>query len=415
MLDAGYWKEKTKQMLHQRPVTSIKQLPSETENKNVKSFLCELLTWRSSRLRFRGNVRRGDLVARLEDSWYRRGRPLPTAIDIALGGLSVGWKAAVRVAEALAARQRLGVSVVGVNSLAVGGSGKTPVACWVSERLLEVGFKPALISRGYGGDQRGPLRVDPSVHSGKDVGDEPLWLAARLPEEIPVVVSRRRTTGCSAAVDEWNADVVVLDDALMLFSLKLDVEIMTVGSSGWLGNERCLPAGPLRMPISRLERSDLLFMVTEPGKQDKKREEAIIRAAGETPIFEASVFPTSVIAPNGDVLPLDFLGNRTVVLWSGIARWWRFLDLVRGLGADIRQFTHFPDHHDYSENDLAALAVAAEKSDAILLTTAKDAARWPEGADWRPHYLEIELQVGETDKVMALIVSKLSGETNVGM
>jgi tetraacyldisaccharide 4'-kinase len=270
-------------------------------------------------------------------------------------------------------------------------------------------MRPAVVTRGYGGALQGPVRVDPERHAAADVGDEPIWLAVNLPDGTPVIVARRRVEGCLVAVKNWKADVLVLDDALMLFSLYKDLELMILGNSSWLGNRRVLPAGPLRLPPQELTRADAIFLLDEPGEEHPDAVTFLRNRPKGLQVFTASLRPTGVIGPDGSRHEATFLSDRPLVAWGGIARWWRFRDLIRGLGGRLCAFVPFPDHHLYSEADLALLEEMAREHAATPLTTAKDMARWPSTAAWRPYSLIVELEVGDKQRACDFIRTGMMG------
>ena len=176
------------------------------------------------------------------------------------------WLARRRVLAYRAGRRavrRLPVPVIVIGNVTVGGTGKTPLTLWLARRLLERGYKPAILSRGHGAKIEGEARrvmLDSLAH---EVGDEPLMLKRALPE-VEVFVHPERFRAGQAAL-AWGADVVVLDDGLQHLQLARDVEIALVdaarGQNMGMGNGRCLPAGPLREPVKRL--SDIPLEISE--------------------------------------------------------------------------------------------------------------------------------------------------------
>jgi tetraacyldisaccharide 4'-kinase len=148
-----------------------------------------------------------------------------------------------------------GRPVVIVGNLTAGGSGKSPLVVWLVRALAESGLAPAVISRGYGGaEPRRPHRVavddDPAFS-----GDEPLMIAVATGR--PVWICRNRLAAARAAVAD-GAGVVIADDGLQHYRLRRDFEIVVIDGERGLGNARCLPAGPLREPVTRLAEVDLL-------------------------------------------------------------------------------------------------------------------------------------------------------------
>jgi len=154
-----------------------------------------------------------------------------------------------------------GIPVLCVGNYHVGGAGKTPTVLALAKLLRELGETPVVLSRGYGGKLRGPVKVDPSRHAASDVGDEPLMLAGTL----PVVVSRKRAEGVPLA-RAHGATVILMDDGFQSPAVVKDASLIVIDSERGLGNGRVFPAGPLRAPLRpQLARTDALIIVGNGG------------------------------------------------------------------------------------------------------------------------------------------------------
>lgn len=256
-------------------------------------------------------------------------------------------------------REAVGVPVVVVGNIAVGGSGKTPVVAWLVEALVDAGFHPGIVSRGYGGNEPGPALVS-STADPAHFGDEPVLLARMTGR--PLAIGRDRPAAARKLL-AWHpeCDVIIADDGLQHYRLARDLEIVVVDDAV-LGNRWLLPAGPLRERVARLARADLVIAHGELSAR-------VRTAIGGAPVFNMEL--------TGDVLesidgtqhrPLaDFCGRRVHAV-AGIGRPKRFFDRLSDAGLDMVPHA-FPDHHAYVPQDLA-FAPGEPK-----ILTAKDAVK----------------------------------------
>lgn len=255
---------------------------------------------------------------------------------------------------------RAGVPVICVGNYHLGGAGKTPTVLALAGILRSLGETPVVISRGYGGRLRGPVRVDPDRHAAADVGDEPLMMARTL----PVIVSRQRAAGVAPA-RALGASVILMDDGFQNPTLARDISLIVIDGDRGLGNRRIFPAGPLRAPLPpQLARTDALVIVGPGSAADDIA--ASIEARGG-PVLRARVVP--------DEASVAALRGRRVLAFAGIGDPSRFFRGLRACGVDVAAERAFADHHPFSQRDVAALQSAAEKDGLTLVTTEKDLAR----------------------------------------
>lgn len=248
-----------------------------------------------------------------------------------------------------------------VGNVVAGGAGKTPVALAIAEHVRERGFAPHFLSRGYGGRERGPLRVNRSRHGPTEVGDEPLLLA----DSATTWIARDRAAGARAAA-RGGADVLVLDDGFQNPGVAKDVSLLVVDEEFGLGNGRVIPAGPLREPVA----------------QAAARASAVVRmrssgaSADLGPLAEPDVpLLTAMVEPLDD--DAERLTGARIVAFAGIARPVKFFATLDTLGCTVVGARSFPDHHRFRDKDIAGLIEEAEVLEARLVTTAKDAVRLP--------------------------------------
>jgi tetraacyldisaccharide 4'-kinase len=252
---------------------------------------------------------------------------------------------------------RAPVPVVCVGNFTVGGAGKTPTALALARILKDLGHRPALLTRGFGGRLAGPVQVDPGAHSPAEVGDEPLLLV----KLAPTVVSRDRPAGARLCV-AGGASVIVMDDGLQNPSLVKDVAITVVDGVTGIGNGLCLPAGPLRAPLSaQWPLADAVIVI---GKGDAGEAVAQMASTRRKPILWARLEPHPEVAKR--------LAGERVFAFAGIARPEKFFATLRECEAVLVRTQAFPDHHAYRARELETLARQAQAAGARLVTTEKD-------------------------------------------
>jgi tetraacyldisaccharide 4'-kinase len=287
----------------------------------------------------------------LQRQWYGGDSPNPWLLP-----LEQVFKAAVRVrrlgyVKGLKPSRKLPAPVIVVGNLTVGGVGKTPLVIALVELLREAGYRPGVISRGYGGlGAVQPLAVTPSSDPAV-VGDESLLTTLRT--GAPVCVHRDRYAAGQALLAAHDCDVIVADDGLQHYGLARDVEIAVVDGDRRFGNGHLLPAGPLREPVRRLGDVDLVVC----------RGRGL---PGEFSMSIAGVEAVNLLAPEQRRRLSSLAGNDLVAL-AGIGNPASFFQLLsrHGLNFEARVF---PDHHRFSPDDLP-------RDGRIVLMTEKDAVK----------------------------------------
>ena len=263
-----------------------------------------------------------------------------------------------------------GIPVLCVGNYNVGGTGKTPTVLALAKLLRDLGETPVVLSRGYGGELRGPVRVDPVRHAASDVGDEPLMLAGAL----PIVVSRKRAEGVPLA-RAHGATVILMDDGFQNPSIVKDASLIVIDSERGLGNGKVFPAGPLRAPLRpQLARTDALIIV---GNGNAAASVAAEIAAQGKPVLSAHLKP--------DEAQVARLRGKRVLAFAGIGDPTRFFNTLRASGIEVAGQRAFADHHAYSQAEIETLIAEAKREALTLVTTEKDLARLRHGGslpDW---------------------------------
>lgn len=253
-----------------------------------------------------------------------------------------------------------GVPVLCVGNYHVGGAGKTPTVLALAKLLRELGETPVVLSRGYGGKLRGPVRVDPARHAASDVGDEPLMMA----DALPVVVSRKRADGVPLARAQ-GATVIVMDDGFQSPAIVKDASLVVIDGTRGIGNGQVFPAGPLRAPLRpQLARTDALIVV---GTGSAAKTVAAEIAALGRPVLSAHLKP--------DEAQVAQLRGKRVLGFAGIGDPARFFNTLRASGIDVAAERAFADHHPYSQAEIESLIAEAKRSGQTLVTTEKDLVR----------------------------------------
>ena len=253
-----------------------------------------------------------------------------------------------------------GVPVLCVGNYHLGGAGKTPTVLALANILRELGERPVVLSRGYGGERRGPVLIDPARHSAQEVGDEPLMLAAHL----PVVVARDRVDGVALAKSRL-ASVILMDDGFQNPALVKDVALIVIDSERGIGNGLVFPAGPLRAPLpAQLARTDALVVI---GAGAAAKDVAAAVAAPGKPVLAAHLEP--------DPAAVKQLRGQRVLAFAGIGDPGRFFRTLQASGIEVAQQKAFADHHRFSLGEIAALVADAKRDGLIPVTTEKDLVR----------------------------------------
>ena len=320
-----------------------------------------------------------DQISFIENSWYKKRLwlwslwPLSRLIEFLvkrrrnkyLQNLQLSWKP--------------DIPLIVVGNIVVGGSGKTPFVIWLSKLLEDQGYKPGIVSRGYGSkSNQYPLIID-SDSRVADSGDEPLIIHRNT--NRPVCVSPNRTEAVKKLLQETDADIIISDDGLQHYKLNRDIEIIVFDGLRGIGNNLCLPAGPLREPLERTKDADFIVSSTKRLEIDEIHEDCLMtyKPLEWVRLSDNKRFPAN-----------DWPLSRSVHAVAGIGNPSKFYNTLSSLGLNIMEHS-FPDHYQFKDEDLDF-----EDNHPILMTE-KDAVRCMDMNNKNLWYLSIEAEIKNGD------------------
>ncbi|MDI6757606.1 MAG: tetraacyldisaccharide 4'-kinase [Endomicrobiia bacterium] len=348
--------------------------------------------------------------------------------------------------RALVKPKKFPCPVVSVGNITWGGSGKTPTVIKLAEEFLAEGRKVAILTRGYkrkrevgsgeweveggkwevgsgrwkvegekgkvfGGVKKEPLIVSDGkdiLSSVEDAGDEPYLMAEKIKKAI-ILVGADRAVSAGVAIDDYNADVLLLDDGFQRWGISRDLDIVCVNASNPFGNGLLIPAGILREPLAALGRAGLIALTNIDKISDEKARELKekISSVSSAPIITAkhsAVGIKNVFTDSGE----NIGKSREVVGFSGIGNNKGFEDTLRSLGRNVKRFYPFADHKWYAESEI--LNMLSANPAALFVTTLKDAVRFRNFRTLpreRFFYVDVKLEIVEGESAWRQILKPL--------
>jgi tetraacyldisaccharide 4'-kinase len=272
------------------------------------------------------------LQNRVDEIWYERAEPPPWLLPFSLlfELLTTARRTAYR--KGWLRSRHAGCPTIVAGNLSVGGTGKTPFVCWLAAQLAEQGFKPGIVSRGYGGSSSRPRLINVADEAER-AGDEPLLLARR--SAMPVATGRNRPAACRLLVAA-GCDVIISDDGLQHYAMARDCEIVLVDAQRGMGNGRLLPSGPLREPLERLHGVDAVVV---NGERLRLKRGMVIDGALS---MRLNIDGVRSVAGE-ESRQLSAFAGRTVHAVAGIGNPARFFEMLRSRGLTVIEHP-LPDH-----------------------------------------------------------------------
>ena len=317
-----------------------------------------------------------------------------------------------------AKKERLDCYVISLGNVTVGGTGKTPTAQHLAREISDMGYRVAILNRGYRAKWRGEVGI---VSDGRTLkmdaetaGDEAFMLAKHLPN-VPVLIGAQRAVTGRYAIEHFGAEVAILDDGYQHWQLARDMDILLVDAVNVFGNGYLLPRGTLREPLSHIDRADVCLMTkvdqAAPGAiahiwetfRSYNQDGLVLESIHQPRQFVRLSDWYEDIAAGG--VPVTEMEGKKVLAVSAIGNPASFEQTLADLGIEMVESMRYPDHHDYGERDMAEVLYRAETLgvEAIVITE-KDAVKVPGDvvrAKWRiPMYVisvEVTLQKGREE------------------
>jgi len=327
-----------------------------------------------------------DIHEFIEDLWYGK-HPL----SILLAPLGWGYQLLMILRHlvyqsGIVPIQRLDIPVIVVGNIVAGGTGKTPLVIWLAEHLIEKGYRPGIVSRGYKSKvKQWPQQVRKDSNP-ELVGDEPVLMARRT--NCPVAIAPNRHVAAEALIEHEQVNIIICDDGLQHYALERDIEIAVIDGVRRHGNGRCLPAGPLREPVSRLKSVDMIVCNSGAVRGEFDMEyitEQLCSVTDENKRYD-----------------IDLFRNKSIHAVAGVGNPARFFSTLRGKGVRIIEH-EFPDHHQFKAED-----ICFDDGFPVIMTE-KDAVKCTEFATEKHWFLPIHVKMTKAfEHRLTILLKELS-------
>lgn len=272
------------------------------------------------------------------------------------------------------------VPVVSVGNLTVGGTGKTPAVIFLAQHLRQMGYRPGILSRGYGRKSKGTVLVSDGVNvlaTYGQSGDEPALMARRL-NEVPLVVDENRHRGAQALISRAHPDVIILDDGFQHRGLARECDLVLMDAGMPPRDYHMFPFGRLREPLSAIKRSSAVIWTRTERYERPDPIGKRVSQLGMPEITSSMVAePELMDLSTGGRVAVSTLDGREIVAFCGLAQPRQFYHSLRDVGVEPDRVRYFPDHHDYTPSDFEELSQLFSRSGGVMITTEKDAVKLP--------------------------------------
>ncbi len=308
--------------------------------------------------------------------------------------------------------------VISVGNITIGGTGKTPFVAYLCRHFLEEGSTIAIASRGYGGKKSSSDVLVVSngkgqiLCSAEECGDEPFLLAHTL-QDVPVLISKKRSKAIEKAVQRFDPDIIVLDDGYQHRAVHRDIDILLIDATNPFGNYRLLPSGILREPIRNLSRAHIIVIT----RAEKEEEFITLKRIIKTHNMNALVFQSShsllkfVDEDSGTTMHPEELSGKKVFAFCAIGNPAIFIMDLEKLGAEIVGRSFFRDHYRYSPADMKKIEKDALNAGAeIIVTTHKDIVNLGKsGSSALPlYYAELQTVIHSSEQFFSILEEMLA-------
>jgi len=355
----------------------FKDDPSETKDKDLMPTLVEQ------------DINDLSSVSFIEQSWYQKKLWLWLLWPLSILTKFVAQQKRERFISQPKLSWKPDVPVIVVGNIVVGGTGKTPMVIWLTKLLEGRGYKPGIVSRGYGGNSsKKPIIVDDDT-SVKLSGDEPIIIFKNTSR--PVCISSNRIAAIRKLLRDTDTDIVISDDGLQHYKMDRDLEIVIFDGNRGIGNGLCLPAGPLREPLERIEAADFVVSSSKIVDLETKHNKYLMNYQ---PIEWARIADNKRF--KADEWPL----SKNVHAVAGIGNPAKFYKTLSSLGLNPIHHS-FPDHYQFLEEDL-------DFNDSLpIIMTEKDAVRCLDMDNKNLWYLSVEAKFEDVE-IADKIINKLA-------